>query len=489
MATVDPKALLHRLLEEESERSWLEFKHNNWDPENVAKCLSACANACILAGQDRAFMIWGIEDGTKRKVGTHVRLNLLKRGNDSFPNWLSRMIEPRLFMEFLDFEESGIQFAILVVEPTYDRPVRFAGSEYIRIGENIKPLRDFPEHERALWFATGRYKFESAVALTHQSADEVVEKLDVKTYFGLAKSQLPKSRTEMMRHLCEHEFIKDDFEGGYDITNLGAILFAQNIQLFPSIATKSVRVIKYSGTDKSRSEGETEGQKGYAVGFQGLVRYIMDALPKTEKFDNGIRRLSSAYSDIAIREIVANALIHQDLTISGAGPMIEIYKDRIEIINPGNSLINRDRMIDERKSRNEKLAKAMRDLGFCEERGGGIDKAIIHIEEMYLPAPLFFASENSMRVILFGPKAFGDLSRADKIWSCFCHCVVRWLRHDHMSNTTLRERFSLPPDEYQAVSTVISDARKDGKIRLADETQTTRYARYVPYWAGGGADE
>ena len=183
---------------------------------------------------------------------------------------------------------------------------------------------------------------------------------------------------------------------------------------------------------------------------------------------------------------MANALIHQDLTISGAGPMIEIYKDRVEIINPGNSLIDRDRMIDERKSRNEKLAKAMRDLGFCEERGGGIDKAIIHIEDRSLPAPLFFASENSMRVILFGPKSFGEMSRSDKVWACFCHCVVRWLRHDYMSNTTLRERFSLAPDEYQVISSLISDARKEGKIRLADETQSNRYARYVPYWAGDG---
>ena len=59
--------------------------------------------------------------------------------------------------------------------------------------------------------------------------------------------------------------------------------------------------------------------------------------------------------------------------------MIEIYKDRVEVINPGNSLIDRDRMIDGENLEPE-LAKAMRDLGFCEERGGGIDKAIINIE-------------------------------------------------------------------------------------------------------------
>ena len=280
MATLDARALLRRLLEEVREGPWLEFKRNNWDPDLVGRCLSACANASILAGRDRAFMVWGIDDKTKQRIGTDVRLNDLKKGNDTFPNWLSRMIEPRLFMEFLDFEDEELKFSIITIEPTYDRPVRFAGSEYIRIGEHIKTLRDFPEHERALWFATGRYKFESAVALAHQSGEDVIAKLDVNAYFKMSKMEVPKSRREMMRHLCEHNFIKEDMEGGYDITNLGAILFAQDIQWFPSIATKSVRVIKYSGLDKSQSEGETEGQRGYAVGFQGLIKHIIEALPK-----------------------------------------------------------------------------------------------------------------------------------------------------------------------------------------------------------------
>lgn len=489
MATQNPKALLKRLLEEKREQPWLEFKTNTWDVEAVGRCLSACANASILTGRDRAFMVWGIEDKTKKKVGTRIQLNEQKKGSDGFVNWISRLIEPHLFMEFLDFEDEGLNFAIIVIEPTYDRPVRFAGSEYIRIGEHIKALRDFPEHERALWFATGRYKFESAIALSHQSSGDIIAKLDVDSYFKLAALEAPKSRPEMMRRLCEREFIKDDLEGGYDVLNLGALLFAKDIRSFPSIAMKSVRVIKYTTVDKSQSEGEMEGQRGYAVGFQGLVKYIMECLPKIEKYTNGVRSVSSTYSNTAIREMVANALIHQDLAISGSGPMVEIYKDRVEVVNPGNSLIIRDRMIDERKSRNEKLAKTMRDLGFCEERGGGIDKAILEIEEMSLPAPLFFASENSMRVVLFGPKKFGELSKSDKVWACFCHCVVRWLRHDYMSNTTLRARFSLTDGEYQTISSLISDTKKEGKIRLADQAQSGRYARYVPYWAGANNDE
>jgi ATP-dependent DNA helicase RecG len=484
MPTSDPKALLRRLLQEPHEGSWLEFKHNNCAPDIIGRTISACANAAMLADRDRAFIVWGIENKTKQRLGTTVRLNALKKGGESLLNWLTRKIDPRLMIEPLDFDDHDKQFAILTIEPTYDRPVKFDGVEYIRIGENIKSLEGFPEHERALWLATGRRKFEDAVALSHQAPDEVLQKLNGETYYRLKGNE-----AEIIRRFAQLGYIKDDMEGGYDILNLGALPLATDIEQFPSIATKSVRVIKYSGKDKSKSEGEIEGKKGYAAGFQGMLKYIIDRLPKEEKFEGGVRKTVSKYSEVSIREIVANALIHQDFTVSGAGPVIEIYQDRIEVTNPGNSLIEVDRIINERQSRNQKFAAAMREIGLCEERGGGIDKAIIDIEERSLPAPEFFPSDKAMRVVIFGPKKFNQLSKADKIWSCFCHCVVRWVRHDHMSNTSLRERFSLPNEDYQAASSVISDAKKAGRIIPADPAQGKKNARYVPYWEGTPREE
>jgi predicted HTH transcriptional regulator len=274
-------------------------------------------------------------------------------------------------------------------------------------------------------------------------------------------------------------------EGGYDITNLGAILFARNIESFPSIATKSVRVIQYKGTDKMESRAEIEGKRGYAIGFSGLMQYIIDTLPSEEKYINGIRKMIPVYPEIAIREVIANALIHQDFTISGVGPVIEIYSDRVEITNPGNSLIEVDRIIDDRRSRNEKLASTMRDLHLCEERGGGWDKTMIAIEVVKnLPAPDIHSSEDSMRVTLFGPKQFNKLTKEDKLRACWYHCVLRWIKKDFMSNASLRERFSLPPDEYQAISGIISESIKRERIIPADPNQGNKYAKYVPYWHG-----
>lgn len=482
MVIKNAHALLARLIAERTESAWLEFKQNNGDPEMIGRCVSACANGAILAGKERAFIVFGIENGTKKRTGTTVRLSEMTRGAENFQNWLTRMLEPRLMLEFLDVEEDGLHFSIIVIEPSYDRPVRFAGSEYVRVGENVKALAGLPEQERALWLATSRHKFEGAIALTHQNAEQVRELLDTSAYYTLTKKEQPQSTDEIIRQFAAIGCIKDDLEGGYDITNLGAVLFARDLTSFPSVSNKSVRVIKYAGRDKSKSEREIEGRNGYAVSFAGLLGFIRNQTPMEEEYVDGVRQMKPIFPMVAVREVIANALIHQDFAVSGTGPMIEIYQDRIEVINPGNSLIEVDRIIDERRSRNEKLASTMRELGICEERGGGIDKAILEIEERSLPAPEFFASENSMRVVLFGPKPFNKLSKADKIWACFCHRVVRWLRHDYMSNTTLRDRFKLSPAEYQAASTVISDSKKAGRIVPAGEGQGNKYARYVPYW-------
>lgn len=483
MTTKDPAALLNRLLVEPGESSWLEFKQNNNDHQMIGEWASACANAAILSGKERAFLVFGIENKTKRKVGTSVRLENMKVGGENFTNWLCRLIEPRLMMEFLDFDSEGMNFSILTIEPTYDRPVRFSGTEYFRIGENTKKLSEFPDHERSLWLATGRRKFESALAATHQTAAEVLLKLDADSYYTLARQPRPDSAAEVIRHFCSIGFLVNDMEGGYDITNLGAILFAKDITQFPSISTKSIRVIKYVGTDKQKSEREQEGKLGYAIGFAGLLRFVARNLPSEEQYKNGIRAMIPMYPEIAIREVIANALIHQDFTVSGIGPVIEIYSDRIEVTNPGNSLIEVDRIIDERRSRNEKLASTMRGLGLCEERGGGIDKALIEIELKNLPAPEFVTSEHSMRVILFGPKPFSDLSKNEKLRACFFHCVLRWIKKDYMSNTSLRGRFSLPDEEYQAVSAIISESVKKKRIIPAEPGQGNRYAKYIPYWA------
>ncbi|ACP21988.1 hypothetical protein NGR_b05290 (plasmid) [Sinorhizobium fredii NGR234] len=479
----DPCALLSRLLEEPTESAWLEFKVNNKDPREIGEYVSALANSAMLAGRDRAFLVFGVEDRTKRRVGTELRLQQQKQGNEDFTNWLTRMVEPRVLIEVLDFVCDDLAYSVVAIEPSYERPVKFAGTEFVRIGENKKKLAEFPEHERSLWIATGRRRFETAVASSNVTADGVFAMLDPDPIYDLTGDPKPKNPQEIIRKMVDAGFLLDNLEGRFDITNLGAIMLARDVTVFPSIAGKTVRIVKYSGRDKSRSDFEQEGKKGYAVGFTGMMRFLMERLPKEERYIDGVRRMVPHFPETAVREVIANALIHQDFMATGVGPVVEIYENRIEVTNPGSSLISTDRILDERRSRNEKLAATMRSFGLCEERGGGLDKTLIEIEAQHLPAPDFISSESSMRVVLFAPKTFGQMSKAEKLRACFFHCVLRWLTHDYMSNATLRERFSLAPEEYQAVSAVIADSIKLGRIAPADPDQGKRNARYVPYWA------
>lgn len=482
MPVGDPQALLRRLVKEPSESTWVEFKENNNDPEMIGSWISACANAAILAGKERGFLVFGVSDKTKQLVGTTVNLGAMKKGGENFTNWINRVIEPRLMMELLDFKHNGLHFAIITIEPTYDRPVKFSGTEYVRIGENIRRLGEFPDHERAIWFATGRRKFEDAIAASHQSKDDVLAKLDADAFYTLMREQKPRVAEEIIRRFELCDFIKDDLEGGFDITNLGAIVLARDIYQFSSIKGKSIRVIKYRGQDKRESENEEEFSLGYAIALTRLLRYIISILPKKEIYVDGVRAIVPVYPNTALREIIANALIHQDFTVSGSSPVVELYDSRIEVSNPGNSLVEVDRIIDERRSRNEKLASSMRLLGLCEERGGGLDKAGFEIEEQNLPAPEFISSKDTMRVVLYAPKSFSDLTKTEKLRACFFHCILQWLRRDYMSNTTLRARFRLEQDDYQAVSAIISESIKAKRIVPAEANQGKRNAKYVPYW-------
>lgn len=480
---------LERLISEGAERPWLEFKHNNSNPEEIGQYISALSNGALLQGNDKAFLVFGIEDGTLRKVGTAFRPDHVKKGNESLLNWLMRKLDPQVSFKFHEFQCDGLSFVILEIEPSFYKPVKFDAEAFVRIGQHKKRLADHPELERSLWLATGKRRFENSIALANVPAGDVLELLNWRTWYSLQGLPEPDKPSEVLRSFVTQSIVSDEYDSSFAITNLGALLLAKDITRFPSVARKTVRVTQYLGSDARNPVAEVEGRYGYAVGFERLVSFIAARTQQREKQIQGVRQSVPIIPEIAIREFVANALIHQDLTADGSGPIIEIYDNRIEISNPGPPLGDIQRIIDEPpRSRNEKLARTMRMLRLCEERGKGIDislgaiEAVAAEDKILLSAPLFRATANSFTVTLFGPKKFRELSREEKLRVCYQHCVLCYLRNDYMSNSSLRERFSLPKDEYQSVSTVIADSIRQGMIAPADDLQGKRNARYIPAW-------
>jgi predicted HTH transcriptional regulator len=191
------------------------------------------------------------------------------------------------------------------------------------------------------------------------------------------------------------------------------------------------------------------------------------------------------YPKVALREFVANALIHQDFTMAGTGPMVEVFSDRIEITNPGTPLIDPRRFIDAPpQSRNDLLASLMRRFGVCEERGSGIDKAIFYIEMFQLPAPDFAVTDRHTKVIFFAPRKLSEMTKGDKIRACYQHACLQYVSNKQMMNASLRKRFAISDANYSMASRIIGETEKAGLIRPYDpHSNSKRHARYVPYWA------
>ncbi len=226
-----------------------------------------------------------------------------------------------------------------------------------------------------------RVSFEDVIAADRVSGEDILLKLDYPAYFDLLEMPLPDGRDAILHALQRDRLISPSAAGGFDITNLGAILFAKQLGDFPHLKRKAVRVIQYRGKGRTETFREQEGGKGYACGFEGLIGYIDGILPANEMIGKALRRSVPMFPDLAIRELVANALIHQDFSVTGAGPMIEIFDDRIEITNPGEPLVDTQRFLDTpRRSRNETLASLMRRARICEERGSGVDKVVLQVE-------------------------------------------------------------------------------------------------------------
>ncbi len=126
----------------------------------------------------------------------------------------------------------------------------------------------------------------------------------------------------------------------------------------------------------------------------------------------------------------------------------------------------------------------MRRMNICEEKSSGIDRVVTTAEFYQLPAPDFRAGQNRTIVILYGPKAFEDMDRDDRIRACYQHCALKWVIAERMTNQSLRERFGLPESKSALTSQVITAAIQAGVIKPDEAVGGSRkYARYIPFWA------
>ena len=478
------KSLVNEIIKLPNETEWIEFKHNNEDPQMIGEYISALSNSAALNGKTNGYIIWGVDDTTHEILGTTFTPSSAKKGGEALENWILRLLEPKIDFKFYDVEIDEKSIVLLEIAPAYRHPVTFSGTEYIRLGSHKKKLKELAEKERELWRIFDKVPFEKQIAVDNIDASEVLGYLEYTKYFELLNIPLPENRNAILEALIADNMVNKLDNAKYAITNLGAILFAKDLSKFNNLKRKAIRVIQYKDNTKFQTTKEIVGNKGYAVGFEGLIEYINNMLPSNEVIKQAFRENKTMYPELSIREVVANAIIHQDFFATGSSVMIEIFSNRFEVTNPGTPLVDTERFLDSPpKSRNEAIASFMRRIGICEERGSGVDKIVIQTELYQLPAPIFETNGDHTVAILFAHKELKDMDKADKIRACYLHASLRYIQHDYMTNTSLRERFNIDVKNRSMVSKIINDAIEANKIAIYDENVGTKARTYIPSWA------
>jgi predicted HTH transcriptional regulator len=454
-----------------SEHQHLEFKEakNQFDTRKLSEYCIAIAN------EGGGVLVLGVADQPPRAVVSTM----------AFPNTVDAAAKLFQSVGFrVDIEAVAHPDGRVLVFHIPSRPRGMAyhhdGKYLMRAGETLVPMSQ--DMLRRI-FAEGQPDWLEEPSRTSLDAQQVVELLDTQTFFELLKLPYPTGRAGVLDRLVSKHLV-DETNGVYTIRKIGALLLARRLEDFPDISRKAPRVVVYTGTSKLETRLDQTGSRGYAVGFQRLVHFVMTQLPQNEVIEDALRKEVKLVPDVAIRELVANALIHQDFHQTGVSVMIEIYSNRVEISSPGEPLVPVERFIDGYQSRNERLADLMRQMHICEEKSSGIDRVVEAAEVFQLPAPDFRSGFQRMSVILYGLRSFEEMDRSDRVRACYQHCALKWVMSEYMTNQSLRERFHLGEDKAAVTSQVIGATIESGLVKPDESVGGSRkFARYLPFWA------
>ena len=386
-------ALLDRLRHEPHETEWLEFKESHYEPQVLGEYLSALANAACLAGKPRGYLVFGVRDQTHEVVGTDFDPHAVKaKGNQDLLVWLAMGLQPNVGFEVHLLAHPKGRVVFFEIGPAWDRPVRFYGTAFIRVGTSKTELHKHPEKERAIW---------------SRRTDWTGHVCDGAGLADLDPAALVKAREQFR---IKHPQQAVELAGWDDATFLnkarltvrGAVTNAALLLLGrPESATLlSPAVARISWILKDAQNRELDYEHfGPPFLLQvdrvlGRIRNLnVRALPSGTLFPQEITQ----YDLWVIREALHNAIAHQDYGLRGRVNVVEtpssILITNVGAFLPGDveKVIRQDAPLE--IYRNPFLAEAMVNLNMIDTQGGGIKRMFQKQMQRFFPMPDYNLAE------------------------------------------------------------------------------------------------
>lgn len=457
----------------------LDWKASTARSERMGRHLSAFAN--YTGG---GFLVYGISDDGNIAGISEAQAELY---SGQIANWARDLVQPEVRTHIFPFEFKGKTLLGVFIEEAFDKPVHQKGGtledSYLRAGGHSRKMTR--DEIRQSMMSSRHQRFEEMPAtLPAQVSQNWESQFDFLEFLKRTKFD-SQEQDRIYEHLFAHKLLAR-INGRYHPTNLGVMICAKDFAAFPSYERFAVRITEYVDKTKLQAKKDITMSAGISLSLDSIVKTVIDILPHSEIIKNATKQLASVIPPIALRELIINSIMHRDFTKTNSFITIEIFSDRIEITNPGGLLpdISVDRLIDHPSvCRNEVLSDCMRKIGLAEERGSGVDNALIAIELWGLPPVIFESERDYFKAIILMPRTFNEMSKNERITAAYQHACLNKLMNKKTTNSSLRERFKFTSDETTKVGRLIADALESGKLKLANPNASRRDFHYLPYWA------
>lgn len=471
-ARTPEETYLDQFLGRRRESNNLEFKaaQNQYD---TRKLFSYCA---AISNEGGGELVLGVMDEVPRKVcGTNAFNNV-----EDTEHRIYQQLHIKVMIREVRYEGNRVLIFHIPSRPA-GVPVIYDGKYLMRAGESLVPMT--PDQLRRI-FDEPRGHYLLRPAKENLTQNEVLNLLSVETFWRLSDTQYPNSDAQKLDVLRNHHIVVQG-HSGWAITNLGALVFARSYSDF-GLSGHGLRFTKYAGSNKVRSTRDKIYEMGYALCFEDFLEFIVAEVPSDERIEAAFRADEPIYRTVVLRELIANAIVHQDFEVNGSHVLVEMYEDRVEVINRGEPILEVVRFVENTKPRNPDLAKILRELKMCESRGSGLQRVLDENDRFGRPDPQFRTGDQITTAVLIGRQNFVDMPVDERVWAAFMHCCLKWVSNDYLTNASMRKRFGLPDNKSSFVSNVISAAVDQKLIAprpTAQLTPSKRNAKYVPFYA------
>lgn len=355
------KEQLLEIINDNDEKEYVEFKTNfpaDKFYKEIGEYISALSNSATLHKQNDAYMIWGVEDTTRRIVGTIFKYDIQINGSEVFKHFLARKLSPSIAFKFEEFEINNNRVVALTIPSAISTITEFDNERYIRIGSSKEKLRKFPEYEKELWKVLNK-------------DDEIVE-IEARRQ-DLTFAHLKNYLISKGNHINENTFYKN-----YNLLNSKG-KFNRMAEILADENDIIVNVMTFKGKDKTQYlKREEFGYTCLLWAYERAKNYVQ-AMNQTY-IDTSVRprREKQMFDFDAFNEAWINACVH-NLWAESNHPGIYIYEDRLVVESQGGipKKLTKNKFLNGvSEPVNRELMDIFIKCDICEESGHGVPLVI-----------------------------------------------------------------------------------------------------------------